>query len=976
MSSPSRFAGAITLRVTDIAVLAIGFKTRPTVTSPVKAAWAAEFSVSASVENSAIPNFDNKINIRIDIKMSSPYICRSCRSALRSSQQRLASQRIPKARLASFSNSHIKEEESSAVSLKEIERLRRSRLVQGALSLGASHGQRRRHLGADDRLENLFAESATQISQKPVRSKPTANDLEKVTENVLDASARLGKSPLVKLEQSLVSPNASLSESWHIFDEHLSIKSSPFWVRPSAQDRVKLARGAIFKKLLRATVDAWCKGEQTSQIPSPSEAAQKLDRLGLMNLTRWSAAIWDMIVQLSEKSKALKEDATTIRRLQNDLLQLWKEFFVSFNKSARRGRSSENPSSSWPTLLESDSTPVSETVSINDFRERFARLIPIDVLSATVRNVALASYVTFDLLEQHSKATPDNDQGTFEMAGYTELMTPLIAYSSIPNILLHSERFLLSMGFSTTDIEEMFNRAKAIARRPERLLRLSGEKGGLSENQALKLLAEYDHRIEASIARRLNRALERKDLRCVNDLWAEMQKWYELPKDDELEQSQLSPSKEQTTPRAHPQGLPTIPMKLYNHFLTGFMALRQPDRAITVWNTMIRTNQEPDVLSWHAMIDGCRTSRDTKSLEEVWARMLASGIQPDIQCWTTRISGLSRSKHWEQGLRALDEMGKTWLIAAKKAHQNKKGQPFDPKLIGDIPGVAVKPTIEAINAALYPLISQNSRSYTPHSLLSWARLYGITPNIITFNALLRRPVREGHADAAKAILTQMEHARIAPDVATFTILLDGLFRNSELTSLSPSEQKKTIRALLQNMERSGVSANAFSYATLIDGLLKQYANLDAALAVLEHMNVRGLKTTPHIYTSLLTFYFDASPPDLGAVAALWERIRREDGVVDHIFYDRIIEGYAAAGEVGKMISFLRRMPDEGKTPGWDALVAVVRCLVRRKEWGLLREVVGDVEGEAGRFRDGIRGFRGEGEWRRIVEELREDGILT
>lgn len=484
----------------------------------------------------------------------------------------------------------------------------------------------------------------------------------------------------------------------------------------------------------------------------------------------------------------------------------------------------------------------------------------------------------------------------------------------------------------------------------------------------------------ASVLKRLGRAMERTDFTRADALWREITQLYQNQQTKPLNTEDLSTGDSTTMAESTELEMKPskISMRVYNFFLLAFMTLRRPDSAIDVWNHMVSSGRQPEQASWGAMLNGCRTAGDPKSIETIWAKMRATGVKPDVQSWTTRIGGLIRSGKWDLGIRALEEMGDIWKEAARQARNRGQSPDIGGALAatGDI-GEIVKPSSATVNVVLAGLIKTGKGELAPR-ILAWAKAFRITPDIVTYNTLLRPAVRDGRPGEASELLQQMETLNIQPDVVTFTIILDGLFRDNSLASSkgSPTDQHAAVAAILAQMEDSGVQANVFSYGTIIDNLLKSSApNLPAARAVLDHMASRNIKPSSHIYTILLTYYFSQTPPDLAALDVLWNRIKIEHGVVDHIFYDRMLEGYGRLGEFNKMMAFLRRMAKEGKAPGWDALLVVLRAVIQADEWDMARDLINDVESEDGVFHAGIRGRKGEDEFRHFVEELKEQGLV-
>lgn len=359
------------------------------------------------------------------------------------------------------------------------------------------------------------------------------------------------------------------------------------------------------------------------------------------------------------------------------------------------------------------------------------------------------------------------------------------------------------------------------------------------------------------------------------------------------------------------------------------------------------------------MLTGSTAARDITSLREIWNNMLSAGIKPDMSTWSAWIHGLMACKDWRQGLQALEDLGKIW----------KSEQTSEDRLL---------PSTEPVRAALNGLAVSNNINLAD-TVLSWAKAHSLPLDTQTYNIILRPAVRSNNEDKVQSILEEMTTNACHPDIATFTIMLNGLLSNraNAFHSQSPSQQQSAVLSLLQDVERQGLKANKYTYTTILDGLLDpKVHNIPAAQAVLQHMAQNHIRASPHVYTILITHYFSLTPPDLPAIDSLLLRTKLEKTPLDPVFYDRVIEHYAAIGETEKMLLMLRRMPDEGKSPGWLALLACLRALVQAGEWESVADLVRDVERQDGVLRHGSGLWRGKDDFWALVEEVKEEAGLA
>jgi len=451
---------------------------------------------------------------------------------------------------------------------------------------------------------------------------------------------------------------------------------------------------------------------------------------------------------------------------------------------------------------------------------------------------------------------------------------------------------------------------------------------------------------------RLDDALRRRDIGQVDRMWTEMS---HLPV--------------YTTAEHGPRGM--LSGGMCNHFIQVYMALSHPNQAIKVWNYMVDNGLIPTLATWDSMLTGCKKSRDAKALEDVWAKMQAARVHPDIHCWTSRISGLVECNKSRLALAALDEMGSVWLGRARELH-GKKATTLELQHIGDLQG-AVKPAIETINAAIGGLLKR-FKNDEAHRVLAWAGTFGITPNVITYNILLRPLIRGGQVQEAMSILRHMKENGVAADVATFTTILEETFRYSE--QHTPEEQSEILANVFAEMEAAGVKANLHTYGRIIYQLLQSESrDLTAVNAVLARMSQEKLEPSPYIYTIFVEYYFRQNPPDLDAVRGLIQRVKdKDDGSADNVFWDRVIEGYAEAGDTAAAMRILGQISSSSarKTGniGWPTLELVVGALVKNEEWEAVKDLVRNIKLDSGGpIEANARGKEGQHKFWRLVAAL-------
>ena len=774
-------------------------------------------------------------------------------------------------------------------------------------------------------------------------------------EDRVQNAPRLSRSYTSELEALL--KVGELQRAWNFFSEHYTDKTCPPLRRPSFQDVAKVRSRAVFTDLLNQVIDAWRHHVQGNtrpvEAPSPLEVMTRYEALGLASSAIYGSTIWTMCLALLDATNGKVQNLG--QEHQEHLQQLMDIWRLCLD-SQRSGRA-ESPEPTPVTTVPPWSFVQGDMLLQRRSRERekyfdnwFALFVPYASFDRTYFNqMASSALITHDLLMHSSSGVslPDLPAPRAPYMEFAASMEQLTRYSTLDAKRLR----LLSDRLKQADIN-----TDAINRFMESLKNTFQHTRPKKSTQETVSVPKDAAGGFQTIISRLGRAVERQDLDRAEQLWTQAQDMFHL----------------------HGGANPNAAINTYEQFLMAFFRLRRPQSALQVWNAMVQSDARPTVRTWTVMMKGCHISRDVHIMESMWRRMRDSGVQPDVQAWSTRIYGLIRVNKVQDGLRALDEMGKEWANAVRRNSGRKNNAPKVPGLAtqaapeeaDDVP----KPDTAILNSALSALKGRDAQ-HIPN-ILAWSRSFDIVPDVITYNSLLNVCLAQGQQDEVMSILHSMAEAGVAPDSSTLTVLLNSMFHSSVLENLTHSEQGRHVMDFVVALESNGVSVDEKGYGILVDRLLKEYGNLPAAQKVLAHMASRKIEPTPHIYTIFMTYYFDQTPPDLYAADALWNEIQTRSNnygaVLDVIFYDRMIEGYARHGDVGRTMAFLTRMSKEGKRPGWLAMAAVVRCLADQNEWDRLTQVVLDCHKQEGLLSAGLRGMKGEPEFWQLVRGL---GVL-
>ncbi|KAI9055478.1 hypothetical protein LZ554_000432 [Drepanopeziza brunnea f. sp. 'monogermtubi'] len=692
-------------------------------------------------------------------------------------------------------------------------------------------------------------------------------------------------------KQTRVVPAYVVSTAYSLLNRLIQAKSndplSPSL--PSSTEVLKVfhqigsLRGREWHRLVSINLQALLRLRQQQAIDSENENCLFADLLGLWNLASRDSfqltkfpAMESSAVYWSTLPPVLQRDADFVSKRQRGTNRVFGLLVPTFSKEE----------------IDSMPLPILTLASFGVFSERSTArdALPIDI---TPLLIILGRVIN----------TPKLDLGRYyEMAQNANLsLVTEYVKSNWPSIKQRASE-VSQLAYSPVD--------KTLSKR-------------MSDLQSLDPTTRFSLRQVhiGTMHRRLVNAMQRKNVREVDDLWSDVVKW---PVDTTSQSTLTSGSS---------RGILTI--HLVNYFMLIYMTLRQPNRAIDVWNFTIKSGMTPDCKTWRSMLDGCKAARDGEAVKQIWSRMLASKIVPDNHLWVSRVSALIHCRDVDSGIAAIDEMGRLWMEAARLKHPSMPQSQL--QLVTDVTDV-VKPSIEVVNVAVHGLLELGMTG-AAYKILAWAGKFGVSPDIITYNTLLRQLIKGGHTKESMALLQRMQKTGIQADEYTFTIILDETLGDME--GLSPEESIEIVQSIFEDMISAGVMPGAHIYSKIIRQLLdgEGGGNMVAVDAVLAYMAKQNRDPGPVIYTMLMNYEFTRKPPNLDGARRIIERATAIAGGTDEVFWNKAIVGYASVGETGPALRILGRMQDSMGKVGWKSMRAVLLALIDNQQMELAKKLV-------------------------------------
>ncbi|KAG4444071.1 hypothetical protein IFR05_000424 [Cadophora sp. M221] len=833
--------------------------------------------------------------------MSSPHICLACRRTV--NQIRLASvvQWGSRATFISLSNNNKARKpagrEPRGNQLDPAEELEKGNDVSTA-RLPRRKPNPPRTTNPGDVLESLFEQtihpSSVSNGEEPQEFQSALEPYQRVHELNM-----------------MMENKAPFPDQWAFFLEHFG----PAAQLAKGRDRIAMPSylGPTINLMWRAIVEAKEKDHPLPEsLPSTTEISRVFMELGYLSGHDWIDMVSHPLRYILKMRNGEFRDPETEKRLTEDLIGAWN---IACRDIGQLGRFHDKDSPSyWMTLPSISMVDAAHAHQKRGSQDVFALLVPLFKLGS-LKPFPTITLATFGLLSERSV---DIEGLSIDPSPLLTVLSRIISVPGLDRSNIHSPYSMSNVAELSEYVKDNWSaiRERAAAMSQYHHPQIDKTKAERMSRASVQISVRY-------INRRLHEASTTRNLRQVDDIWSDVSRW---PVDTSGVEG---PSAEQGK----------LTLALANYLILVYMSLRQPNRAIDVWNHMVNNGLTPTLRTWDSMMSGCVAGKDVKALEQVWTKMRRSQVVPDVICWATIVGGLITCRKADAGVAALDEMGRIWIEAARKKYPNMDQPQL--QLMTDVEG-AVKPSIEVVNAAIGGLF-KNNLSNAAYKVLAWAGKFGIAPNVNTYNTLLRSLIREGRSKEAMALLQRMQKTGVQPDSYTFTTVLDETFRSME--GLTPEETTAIVQNVFSEMKLAGVKPTIQVYGKIIRQLLSNDsspADMATINAVVDTMYEQGIDANAYIYTMLLEQQFAQAPPNMDAVRTIIERASNTQGGTDEIFWDRAIEGYARNNETGRAMRILGKVQASKGKVGWTAMRLLLLALVENQEWDLARTLVNNA----------------------------------
>ncbi|KAI9017492.1 hypothetical protein BC832DRAFT_588752 [Gaertneriomyces semiglobifer] len=461
-----------------------------------------------------------------------------------------------------------------------------------------------------------------------------------------------------------------------------------------------------------------------------------------------------------------------------------------------------------------------------------------------------------------------------------------------------------------------FRTSDAVAKLLRRRLRQSAREGGLVEKVG---------RFEAQLSTPLKRQM-------LPSLKVELDSWI------------LQALLVHDEPGAAQQCRKLDPLKLLNivccwrnqsyarRLLRLLVRLKRQDVMVSLLKGMLqRRDPPPEIRTYNLGLDLLAETRNISAFAELWQAMEEAANEgvliPDEHSFLARIKLSSNTGSLPKGtiagwsaIRNVAELNiASWgkfISMLLKAEQCVEAHHVLTQMIA----TGIRPSIAIFNM-LMSYHAKRRDSKTVKALDEQRRQLGVQHNVQSYTTLMSLAARTGDISEAKSIYATMRGASLVPDSYSFTVLI---------TAHAIQTDVEGAMSTFEDMVEAGVAPNLHSYNAVLSACARD-GDVMKVGALLERMRSHGFEPDASTYNTLWQSYASAGvPEEMNKAYAKYCELavdvvtsRGDIGTVN-----KLLKGYARAGDVGGALALFQDVRRNGITPDVKTFTTLIEAHAR------------------------------------------------
>ncbi|XP_042477340.1 pentatricopeptide repeat-containing protein At1g61870, mitochondrial-like [Macadamia integrifolia] len=336
--------------------------------------------------------------------------------------------------------------------------------------------------------------------------------------------------------------------------------------------------------------------------------------------------------------------------------------------------------------------------------------------------------------------------------------------------------------------------------------------------------------------------------------------------------------------------------------------------------------------------------KSEKNPERILEICRAASLTPEVHldrvAFSVAVSKLSESKSFEFIRSYLDELksrpdlrNERFMSHAIVLYGQSGMLDHAIRTFKQMDELGIPRSAKSLNALLFSCILAKKYEEVSRIFMEFPKTYGITPNLDTYNTIIKAFCESGSSSSAYSILAEMDRKRCKPNTTIFGTLLAGFYKeekfedvgkvlefmkkhdihpnvstnNTRIQSLCKLKKSAEAKALFEGMVSRGMKPNSVTYSHLIHGFCKE-GDLEEAKRLFNDMPRKGCVPDSECYYTLIHYLCQGK--DFDAALKLCKESMQKEWVPNFTTMKTLVNGLASISKVEEAKELVGQMKEK------------------------------------------------------------------
>ncbi|KAG9454092.1 hypothetical protein H6P81_006996 [Aristolochia fimbriata] len=243
----------------------------------------------------------------------------------------------------------------------------------------------------------------------------------------------------------------------------------------------------------------------------------------------------------------------------------------------------------------------------------------------------------------------------------------------------------------------------------------------------------------------------------------------------------------------------------------------------------------------------------------------------------------------------------------------------------------IRRTVKSLNALLYACVLADKHDEVNRIFREFPKVYGITPDLETYNTVIKALCDCGSSSSVYAILDEMERKKVKPNATSYTTLLAGFYKE---------EKYEDVGKVLDLMKKNDIRVGLSTYNVRIQSLCKLKKSSEAK-ALFEGMLSRNMKPNSNTYCHLI--YGFCKEGNLAEAKRLFEDMEKRGCAEDSNCHFTLIYYLVQGGDFYSALNLYKKCMEKNWIPTFTTMKGLVNGLASISKVEEAREIVGKMK---------------------------------